>query len=96
MVLVVLVVLVVPLVLVVLRGSCGSGGGYPVALPARSPAIDTACDLSRSISRWLERKNIRSVQDLEKRLSSVNSVQPKNIYSHPQTIEYHLKQAINV
>ena len=79
--------LVVLLVLVV---------GYPVALPARSPAIDTACDLSRSISRWLARKNIRSVQDLEKRLSSVSSVQPKNIYNHPQTIEYHLKQAINV
>ena len=51
-------VLVVPLVLVV---------GHPVALPARSPAIDTACDLSRSISRWLARKNIRSVQGLEKK-----------------------------
>ena len=71
-------VLVVLLVLVV---------GYPVALPARSPAIDTACDLSPSISRWLARKNIRSVQDFEKRLSSVSSVQPKNIYNHPQTIE---------
>ena len=68
-------VLVVPLVLVV---------GHPVALPARSPAIDTACDLSRSISRWLARKNIRSVQDLEK---SPSSVQPKNIYNHTQTIE---------
>ena len=71
-------VLVVLLVLV---------AGYPVALPARSPAIDIACDLSRSISRWLARKNIRSVQDLEKRLSSVSSVQPKNIYNHPQTME---------
>ena len=67
--------------------------GYPVALPARSPAIDTACDLSRSISRLLARKNIRSVQDLEKRVSSVL---PKNIYNHSQIIEYHLKQAINV
>ena len=67
--------------------------GDPVALPARSPAIDTACDFSRSISRWLAGKNIRSVQDLNKRLSSV---QPKNIYNHPQTIEYHLKQGINV
>ena len=27
------------------------GAGYPVALAARSPAIDTSCDLSRSISR---------------------------------------------
>ena len=71
-------VLVVLLVLV---------AGYPVALPARSPAIDIACDLSRPISRWLARKNIRSAQDLEKRLSSVSSVQPKNIYNHPQTIE---------
>ena len=71
-------VLVVLLVLLV---------GYPVALPTRLLAIDTACDLSRSISRWLERKNIRSVQDLEKSLSSVSSVQPKNIYNHTQTIE---------
>ena len=50
---------------------------YPLALPARSPAIDTACDLSRSFLRWLARMNIRSVQDLQKRLSSVCSVQPK-------------------
>ena len=48
--------------------------GYPVALPATSPAIGTACNFSRSISRWLAGKNIRSVQDLEKRLSSVSSV----------------------
>ena len=47
-------------VLLVLSGSRGSlvivvllvlGAGYPVALAARSPAIDTSCDLSRSISR---------------------------------------------
>ena len=67
-------VLVVLLVLVV---------GYRVALPAKSPAIDTACDLSRSISRWLARKNIRSVKDHEKRLSSVSSVQPKKHLQSP-------------
>ena len=43
-----------------------------------------------------EEEYIRSVQDLEKRFSIVSSVQPKNIYNLPQTIEYHLKQAINV
>ena len=50
-------------------GSCGSRGfpvlvvGYPVALAARSPAIGKGCNFSRSI---------RSVRDLEKRLSSVS------------------------
>ena len=57
---VVLVVLVVIVVLLVL------GAGYPVALAARSPAIDTACDLSRSISRWLARKKFIPFRILKK------------------------------
>ena len=62
-------------VLLVLSGSRGSlvivvllvlRAGYPVPLAARSPAIDTASDLSRSISRWLARKKFVPFRILKK------------------------------
>ena len=62
-------------------GSCGSCGylvllvlvvGYPITLVARSPAIGAACALFPLNIKMSRKEEISSVQDLEKRLSSVS------------------------
>ena len=61
--------------------SCGSRGylvllvlvvGYPITLVARSPAIGAACALFPLNIKMSRKEEISSVQDLEKRLSSVS------------------------